>query len=617
LNPGSGRLPDATERIAADPVANPPADTRAAFNTLRAGKLSAATVAILEESGLERLARRAPDAAVRRLHGLALESGRRAHLSALAELSYFAGNRLRDRVKQDERRRARDFYLGAALYAWLFLFDEAANALPGPLDNRLAQARDFYNQSLERTLLKRSGINWVVALENGRRRLPVGDVELHLDSKRFPAPLEQFEHFLPAAEFLVRGLTVRNREEGIGVPVICVNRWEPGLEYLPSAPATVVLRGPRSLAEISDGTVALALEVYSPFNDSTILVDDRPVPLAVDLTSFRAYTLNQRRIWNIGRLRFLGAARHAANQLILHQPYSERRIPVVFVHGTFSSPVVFLEMVNNLTANPVFRERYQIWSFLYGSGNPLLFTAADLRRVLKSEVERLDSRGTNVNLRQMVIIGHSQGGLLAKCTAIDTGDRLWRLVSNREITSLELPASEREALRELVFFESLPFIKRVIFIATPHRGSCLSGSFARRLARKFVELPGAIARRASHLLKLSQGSKMGEFLEGPITTSIDGMSTRNPALLAVAGISVARHIKAHSIIATRDETPLSEEASDGIVAYASAHLENVESELIVRSGHSCLNHPAAIEEVRRILMEHLGDLESKAGLPVA
>jgi hypothetical protein len=31
----------------------------------------------------------------------------------------------------------------------------------------------------------------------------------------------------------------------------------------------------------------------------------------------------------------------------------------------------------------------------------------------------------------------------------------------------------------------------------------------------------------------------------------------------------------------------------------------VESELIVRSGHSCLNQPKAIEEVRRILYEHL------------
>jgi hypothetical protein len=42
------------------------------------------------------------------------------------------------------------------------------------------------------------------------------------------------------------------------------------------------------------------------------------------------------------------------------------------------------------------------------------------------------------------------------------------------------------------------------------------------------------------------------------------------------------------------------------VEYKSAHIDGVESEFIVRSGHSCQGHPFAIEEVRRILLEHLG-----------
>jgi pimeloyl-ACP methyl ester carboxylesterase len=541
------------------------------------------------------------------MHVLAATSGRRDYLLALGELSYSAGERLRRSVMRSEHGEARDFYLGAALYAWLFLFGEAKDSPAPPFDNRFAEACDLYNHSLGRALLTKRGTHWVVALENGRRRLPVGEIDLNLASIQFPAPLEQFERFLLGDEFLVRGLAFQNREKGIGVSLVCVNKWGPGSECLPSAPATVVLRGPRSLAGISDGK--LALEVYSPFNDSTIVVENRPVPLAIDLTTFRAYTLNQPRIWSIGRLRFLGPARQPSNQLIFHQPYSEKRIPVVFVHGTFSSPIVFLEMVNSLTADRVFRERYQLWSFLYGSGNPLLFSAADLRRLLRSELERLDPQGTNVNLRQMVVIGHSQGGLLAKCTAIDPGDQLWRLVSDKDITSLDLPEPEREVLRELVAFRALPFVKRVIFIATPHRGSHLSGGFARRLARTFVQLPRSIALHASHILRLSRGSKMGEFLEGSSTTSIDGMSSSNPALLAVAGIPVASHIKAHSIIAMRGAAASPEDASDGVVAYPSAHLNNVESEVIVESGHSCLNHPATIEEVRRILIEHIDGLD--------
>jgi hypothetical protein len=47
---------------------------------------------------------------------------------------------------------------------------------------------------------------------------------------------------------------------------------------------------------------------------------------------------------------------------------------------------------------------------------------------------------------------------------------------------------------------------------------------------------------------------------------------------------------------------------DGVVKYESAHIEGVESELVVRWGHSVQGHPKAVGEVRRILLEHLGDL---------
>ena len=47
------------------------------------------------------------------------------------------------------------------------------------------------------------------------------------------------------------------------------------------------------------------------------------------------------------------------------------------------------------------------------------------------------------------------------------------------------------------------------------------------------------------------------------------------------------------------------EWSDGVVKYSSAHIDGVESELIVRSGHSTQETSPTIEEVRRILFENL------------
>jgi len=49
-----------------------------------------------------------------------------------------------------------------------------------------------------------------------------------------------------------------------------------------------------------------------------------------------------------------------------------------------------------------------------------------------------------------------------------------------------------------------------------------------------------------------------------------------------------------------------EGGNDGVVEYKSAHIDGVESELIVRSGHSTQGTPQTIEEVRRILYEHAG-----------
>jgi hypothetical protein len=45
--------------------------------------------------------------------------------------------------------------------------------------------------------------------------------------------------------------------------------------------------------------------------------------------------------------------------------------------------------------------------------------------------------------------------------------------------------------------------------------------------------------------------------------------------------------------------------TDGVVAYESAHIEGVESEKVVHFGHSTQGHPETIEEVKRILIEHL------------
>jgi hypothetical protein len=80
---------------------------------------------------------------------------------------------------------------------------------------------------------------------------------------------------------------------------------------------------------------------------------------------------------------------------------------------------------------------------------------------------------------------------------------------------------------------------------------------------------------------------------------------------------VVPSVTAHSIIAVDDDEPLAE-SGDGVVKYASAHIEGVESELVVRSPHSGMQaEPATVEEVRRILLEHSATSACPAPAPPA
>jgi pimeloyl-ACP methyl ester carboxylesterase len=594
--------------IGADRVTTRQAYAQVEANALRSGKPGADTVSILHRFDLDRLAATQPDEAVRQLHQKALTDGGRDLLFALAELSYVAGDHIHRGLKPWDPRDARDYYLGCAVYAHLFLFGEGKPPRPDAFDRRFRAACDLYNYGLARALGERRGTNAVVHMTSGRRRLPVGEIEVRFAGTNHGVRLDQYEQFLMTDQFRVRGLSTRNREAGLGAPLIAVGRMHPELGIRPASPVTAFLRAPASLAEAGAGGSACVLEVYSSYDDTTLDIAGTRVPLESDLTTYRAYVLNQSYVWRLGMLQFLSPTERIRSQLLLNQPYVPGRVPVVFVHGTFSSPVTWAELGNTLSSDPALHHRCQVWSYLYSSGKPLPVSALELREALVAKVKELDPEGRDPALRQMVVIGHSQGGLLAKLTATDTGDRIWRIYSTNRLEDLPISEPDRELLRGVFFVKPLPFVRRVVFISTPHCGSYLAGGFARRLARSLMSLPGYVVSRTREALTITEGSTAASFMKGKMPTSLDSMSPKNPGLLALAEIPVAPTIKAHSIIPVKGKGDV-KYGRDGVVSYQSAHVAYVESECVVRAGHSCLDEPATIEEVRRILYEHLRTLK--------
>ena len=579
-------------------------------NVLSTGQPSAATTVILDRYQFNKLAAKSPDEAVRELHAKAVATGERDLLFALAELSFMAGDHFSRSGTAPGGRDPRDYYLGAAVYAWLFLFGEGSEPPPSAFDRRFREACDFYNYGLGLAFTENGNEAGVVRFATAWRRLPVGEIELQVDGARVGESLATFEQILLADRYRVRGLSVRNREPGIGTPLICVKPVNPEFGSRSAVPMTALLRCPMTLAALGTKEAACALELYPSFDYMKVDIGLARVPLEVDLTTYLAYTLNQSKLWKLGPMQFREPAKNVRSQLILSQPYEPDRIPVVFVHGTFSSPLTWAEMSNTLTADPVLRRRYQVWQFVYGSGNPLVYSMADLREVLTAKIQQLDPAGTNPLLHQMVVIGHSQGGLLAKSIAIDTGDALWKGFSSKTLDDPSITAEQRAEFQRVLFLKPLPFVRRVVFIATPHRGGYHNKGLVRSLGQRLVSLPGDIVAYSSDLVELTKGTEAEDFLNGRMPTSVDGMSPDNPALRVMADIPVAPWITAHSIIAVeKSDDPA--KRRDGLVTYESAHLDYAQSEFVVDSFHTCLNHPATIEEVRRILHLHL------AGLPAA
>lgn len=84
------------------------------------------------------------------------------------------------------------------------------------------------------------------------------------------------------------------------------------------------------------------------------------------------------------------------------EPYSETKIPVLFVHGVGGTPRSFAPLIEGLD-----RTRFQPWVAHYPSGLRLTILADGLANLL-AEVQ------TRYKCRHIVVVAHSMGGLVAR-----------------------------------------------------------------------------------------------------------------------------------------------------------------------------------------------------------
>ena len=571
-------------------------------NVLNQGVLSTASLKVLHRRNLKGRFDEDPTEVLEILHKEACQDKNRDLLFALSELSYFAAKQFS----------SKEYYLTSAIYAYLYLFGDGNVDPLNPYDRRFRVASDLYNIGLAKAIEiaqdpEVEGSSRITPTR-GSIELPMGQIKVEVSRPGFPWGEEQFAWFLPADAFEVHGLSVRTRDPGLGVPLIAIQTppkdGKQRSGYLPphiKIPATAFVRIKGGVCEMGSENLSASVELYSPFDVAEIQVGNRKVPLETDLTAPLAYSLEDSVLWNFEIGGFLsGGQKLVKTGLYMVQPYQRGKIPVVFVHGTASSPARWAEMFNTLQGDQDIRERYQFWFFIYTTGNPIAYSAGLLRQSLKKVVNSLDPKRDDQALKQMVVIGHSQGGLLTKMMVIESGHKFLDILGIKSIEELGLTGEESEILRRSLIFEPLPFVQRVVFISTPQRGSFIAGNWIGKISSKLVSMPRNIVKLTTNLFAKID---IPPWMKGKIPTSVDDMSPDHPFIITLGNIPVPPDVKEHSIIAVEGEgNP--EKGNDGVVEYSSAHIEDADSELVVQSGHSVQSNPLAIGEVRRILLEH-------------
>jgi pimeloyl-ACP methyl ester carboxylesterase len=565
-------------------------------NVLSVGEPSRFSQIILNRADLSAQFEKDPEAALRTLHTEAV-SGRHEPqvLFALAELSFLHA----------ERTTQRPYYFAAALYAYAFLFPPPEVSAPELYDPRSRAACDLYNRALTKALLASDGQS--VEFAGGVFPLPFGELELAFDAAQLTWLDRRLTDFVSVADVDVKGLRNRYRRPGLGAPFAAstvAGAARSGLEVLASVklPVTAFLRLDDPWAQLRTRRLQARLELYRTFETETVQVGDRRVPLEAEPTAALAAELSVSDVWDFELGGFLAGdvfRQRLPTQLFALEPYQPGRIPVVFVHGTASSPARWAEMFNELQNDPGIRQRFQFWFFTYETGNPILYSAMRFREALQNAVATLDPAAQDPALRQMVLLGHSQGGLLVKLMVVDLEARATRLLTPE--VEERLTEETRALLRRMTAIRPLPFVRRVLFLATPHRGSYVAGNWLAHQSARLVHLSGAVRRGTDDLL--TANPQLAAAIPVDQVGSVYGMTPGSPLVTALAPAPLAPGVTGHSIIAVKGDGPLEQE-TDGVVAYSSAHLEGVASELVVTSGHSVQQTPKAIEEVRRILREH-------------
>ena len=513
---------------------------------------------------------------------------------------------------------AAQFYATAVIHAYQFLFDPQLNIQRNAYDPQFREICDIYNRSLE-SLLRlvcgsedfRPGENHFIGDENFGVEFQVEVVGRWKD--------EQFEKFELANDFKVNGIDNSYHTYGLGVPLVAVRKpgsHSPFEQYYPPSlalPLTAFWEVQTFDKLADERNLKAVIKLYDPLERTVIQSETRNAPLESDFTVPLAYYLNDPLLNNdvLSTVSLLNA--NIADEYFgfyMLEPFDEKKIPVVMVHGLWSNPVTWMKMFNDLRANQWIRDHYQFWFYMYPTGQPFWFSADQMRGDLAKLRRDVDPHNQSKAMDEMVLVGHSMGGLISRMQVIDSGDDFWQIISDEPIANVKGDPLTIEQIRDLYYFQADQSIKKIVTIGAPHRGSTHANNATRWLSHQLFRLPKKWTANFDNFVKENEGV-LRNTKQLMVPTSIDSLSPQSPYIQKLLQAQVKPEVDLHNVYGNAPAYKLVESirtgpAGDGVVSVESAQLPGALSSKEIPAEHMEIHqHPECILEVKRILVENL------------
>jgi hypothetical protein len=469
-------------------------------------------------------------------------------------------------------------------------------------------------------LLHKSALNKLVVTGQQFCRLdPRSGLSVHRGGQQTWIPIahrgfvwqpRDFHRLIPVGKYKTNGLRTLHRRDGVGVPLVVTSCRPKDASFVarrPTFAATLRMNvescGVGADEQVTGSPLSCRLDLYDPLRSDQTLVQGELRCIAKDLSAPLAYRLRDDPQTILDSFINPGSAT-GATELRAIEPYQPGKIPVVFIHGLLSNPYTWVEMVNELQAYPGFVEHFQIWVIEYPTGQPFLTSAAECRAQLHTARHTFDPTRADAQLSNIVLVGHSMGGLISKLQVTSSGDRLWRSIANRPFDQVAIPTNIRQKLVDAFFFEPSPDVSRVVYVGTPHRGSGFANRTIGRLGSALVEEPEDLVQAHADLMRCNPGV-FSEEVSRRIPTSIDLLEPDSELLNAIAALPARCDVRMHSMIGNSCYTLFSGK-SDGVVPVTSARDHRTISERYIKTIHTRLTkNPETVQELLCILQQHL------------